>query len=130
MQNAPKIHAIGIVSANIERSLDFYSKLGLDTPKFDPNEDHFHCDLGDGLFLMWDTVELVTQFMPNYEHQAGGSIGLGFDCGAPHAVDEKYASLVAAGFESQATPWDAFWGQRYAIVKDPDGNSISIYAAL
>jgi uncharacterized glyoxalase superfamily protein PhnB len=27
-------------------------------------------------------------------------------------------------------PWDAFWGQRYATVLDPDGNSVDLFAAL
>ena len=27
-------------------------------------------------------------------------------------------------------PWDAFWGQRYASVKDPDGNQIDLFAPL
>lgn len=26
-------------------------------------------------------------------------------------------------------PWDAFWGQRYATVKDPDAYQIDIFAA-
>jgi uncharacterized glyoxalase superfamily protein PhnB len=27
-------------------------------------------------------------------------------------------------------PWDAFWGQRYAAVGDPDGNLIDLFAPL
>jgi uncharacterized glyoxalase superfamily protein PhnB len=27
-------------------------------------------------------------------------------------------------------PMDAFWGQRYAQVKDPDGTVIDLYATL
>jgi catechol 2,3-dioxygenase-like lactoylglutathione lyase family enzyme len=26
--------------------------------------------------------------------------------------------------------WEAFWGQRYAQVKDPDGNLVDLFAAL
>ena len=29
--------------------------------------------------------------------------------------------VVAAGFEGEKEPWDAFWGQRYAQLRDPDG---------
>jgi uncharacterized glyoxalase superfamily protein PhnB len=45
-------------------------------------------------------------------------------------VDEAFGKLKAAGFRSLAEPWDAFWGQRYAIVADPDDNAISLYAPL
>ena len=25
-------------------------------------------------------------------------------------------------------PWDAFWGQRYAVLHDPDGHQVDLYA--
>ena len=125
-----KMNAIGIVSADVQRSLEFYALLGLAVPVFDAAEDHFQCDLGNGVTLMWDTVKLIEQITPGYVHRKGGPIGMCFECGSVAEVDQVYASLVGAGFESDAAPWDAFWGQRYAIVKDPDGNSTSIYAPL
>ncbi|MFL6036949.1 MAG: glyoxalase, partial [Gaiellaceae bacterium] len=27
-------------------------------------------------------------------------------------------------------PFDAFWGQRYATVVDPDGNAVDLFAPL
>jgi uncharacterized glyoxalase superfamily protein PhnB len=125
-----KMNAIGIVSADMKRSLEFYGLLGVAVPSFDPEEDHFQCQLADGLSLMWDTVTLIQQITPSYTHHKGGPIGLAFDCESPTAVDEVYGRVIAAGFESEKEPWDAFWGQRYAIVTDPDGNAISLYAAL
>ena len=80
--------------------------------------------------MMWDTVDLVKQFVPEYKHGDGGSIGLALECSSPGDVDRLHARVIAAGFRSQTAPWDAFWGQRYAIVKDPDGNAISLYAPL
>jgi uncharacterized glyoxalase superfamily protein PhnB len=126
----PNLNVIGIVTADMNGSLDFYRLLGLDAPRFEPEEDHFQCDLGNGVSMMWDTVELVKQFMPEYRHGDGGSIGLAFQCGSPDEVDGLHTKVIAAGFKSQTAPWDAFWGQRYAIVKDPDGNAISLYAPL
>jgi uncharacterized glyoxalase superfamily protein PhnB len=48
---------------------------------------------------------------------------------SPAAVDELYAELAADGFGKTA-PWDAFWRQRYATLRDPDGNQIDLYAPL
>ena len=45
-------------------------------------------------------------------------------------MDEIYARVVAAGFEGEKEPWDAFWGQRYALLLDPDGVEVSLYAPL
>jgi len=37
--------------------------------------------------------------------------------------------VTEAGYRGQQAPWDAFWGQRYAVVIDPDGNWIDLFAA-
>lgn len=42
------------------------------------------------------------------------------------AVDERYESLVAAGHDSCRAPYDAFWGVRYAVVRDPAGNAVGL----
>lgn len=50
--------------------------------------------------------------------------------GSPGEVDEAYAAVVAAGYEGELAPWDAVWGQRYAVVRDPDGNQVDLFAPL
>ena len=45
-------------------------------------------------------------------------------------MDATYARLVEAGYEGKKAPFDAFWGQRYANVVDPDGNVVDLFAAL
>ena len=45
-------------------------------------------------------------------------------------VDELYSRIIQAGHDGEKEPWDAFWGQRYASILGPDGNSINIFAAL
>jgi uncharacterized glyoxalase superfamily protein PhnB len=41
-----------------------------------------------------------------------------------------YDRVVAAGHHGKTAPWDAFWGQRYATVLDPDGNQVDLFAPL
>jgi uncharacterized glyoxalase superfamily protein PhnB len=57
-------------------------------------------------------------------------MGLAFLCDSVADVDARFASVIAAGFESHKQPWDAFWGQRYAQVLDPDGNIVDLFAPL
>jgi uncharacterized glyoxalase superfamily protein PhnB len=79
---------------------------------------------------MWDTVELIRSFS-EWEPPAGGHrVGLAFLCEHPEEVDEVHAKLVAAGHPSQVLPFDAFWGQRYATILDPDGNLVDLFAPL
>lgn len=41
-------------------------------------------------------------------------------------VDNAYAELVVSGAEGVAPPADRPWGQRAAIVRDPDGNLVEL----
>ena len=58
----------------------------------------------------------------------GARIGLAFLCDSPADVDRVYAELTGLGYEGHKEPWDAFWGQRYALIRDPDGNSVDLFA--
>ncbi len=60
----------------------------------------------------------------------GDTIELAFLCDSPEEVDALHSKVVAAGYQSFKEPWSAFWGQRYAIVKDIDGNLLSLFATL
>jgi uncharacterized glyoxalase superfamily protein PhnB len=56
-------------------------------------------------------------------------MSLAFRCADPAEVDRVHAELVAGGYVSHLEPFDAFWGQRYATVHDPDGNPVDLFAA-
>lgn len=128
---APSLGLIGIVTRDLARSLAFYRALGVPVPEGLEHEPHVDVVLEGGTTLAWDTVAMVRSFDPGYEPPTGGHhIALAFDEGSPAEVDAAYARLVGAGYEGRVAPWDAVWGQRYAVVLDPDGNSIDLYAAL
>jgi uncharacterized glyoxalase superfamily protein PhnB len=118
---------VGVVSADLQRSVDFYRLLGLDLP--DADSDHVEIELPNGMRFALDSLELMKS-LGHWEEPKGHRMGMAFNAGAPAEVDAAYAKILAAGFESQTEPFDAFWGQRYAQVKDPDGNPVDIYAAL
>ncbi len=79
---------------------------------------------------MWDTLELIKQLDPDWVEPKGHRMGLAFQCSSPGDVDATHARVVAAGFRSKKEPWDAFWGQRYAQIIDPDENAVDIFAPL
>lgn len=125
-----RLDAIGLVVGDLRRSIDFYRAVGLELPDPVEGEDHYEVALEGGLRLMWDKLELVKQFMPDWVEPVGHRMGLAFHCGSPAGVDATHARVVAAGFASKSEPWDAFWGQRYAQVVDPDGNVVDLFASL
>ena len=124
----PTLDAIGIVTSNMARSVQFYRLLGVNAP--DATDDHIEATLANGLRLMWDDLELVRQIHPDWQTPVGQRLGLAFLCGSPGEVDSVHQRLMAEGFASAKEPWDAFWGQRYAQVLDPDGNIVDLFASL
>ncbi len=124
-----ELNAIGIVASDMARSIRFYRLLGLDFPET-PDEGHLEVTLAGGARLMLDSEATVRSFRPDWERAVGNQVGLAFECGSAAEVDALYAEAVGAGFQGEKAPWDAFWGQRYAQLLDPDGNPIDLYAPL
>ena len=124
----PALDAIGIVSSDLAASIAFYRLLGLEFP--DSAEDHVEATTAGGLRVMLDKVELMKQLNPDWVVPAGHPIGLAFLCSSPADVDATYDRVIAAGHRGKTPPWDAFWGQRYATVLDPDGNQVDLFAPL
>ena|SRR5690242_4307201 len=126
----PHLAAIGVVTADMASSCRFYALLGVEVGEPPEGEDHFEVTLPSGIRLMWDSVTLIKQIDPDWQPPVGQRLGLAFECGSAAEVDSTHTAVVAAGFGSKNDPWDAFWGQRYAQVVDPDGNVVDLFARL
>ena len=126
----PRIDAIGLVSSDLGRTVAFYRALGCDLA--DPSAEdggHLTTQLGD-LRLMIDTEEVMRSFDPGWQGAGSGRVTLAAQCASPAEVDRLHDELSALGSGSHLAPFDAFWGQRYATVLDPDGVRVDLYAAL
>lgn len=125
-----KLDLIGLVVKDMAASLKFYRLLGMDIPAEMDNEGHVEVTLPGGLRLAWDSLDVILSFNDEWEEPVGHRMGIAFLCDSPAEVDKLYNDVVAAGYQSHKSPWDAFWGQRYAQVKDPDDNIIDLFASL
>jgi uncharacterized glyoxalase superfamily protein PhnB len=126
---APRLDLVGIVVSDMGAALAFYRRLGLDFPEGVEDEGHVEATVG-GMRVALDSEEVIKSFDPEWQPGEGGRIGLAFLCDSPAEVDALYRDLVGAGYEGHKEPWDAFWGQRYAQVRDPDGNGVDLFAPL
>jgi uncharacterized glyoxalase superfamily protein PhnB len=87
-------------------------------------------DLG-GIRLAWDTEDTIRSFDPQWSPPTGGHrVALAFACDTPADVDAAWTELTTAGYEGHLPPWDAVWGMRYAVVHDPDGISVDLFAPI
>lgn len=127
----PRFAVIELVVTDMARSMAFYRQLGLELPPDADGESHVEAALPGGLKIAWDTVDTIRSFDPGWTPPSGGHrVALAFACDRPADVDSTYARLIEAGHEGHLPPWDAFWGMRYAVVHDPDGNPVDLFAAL
>ncbi len=120
LEAMPQLNAIGIVVSDMARSIRFYRLLGIDVPET-PDEGHLDSFLPNGVRFMLDQEEEVRSFRPDWTRETGNQLSLAFQCESAAEVDETYARVTEAGFHGEKEPWDAFWGQRYAQLQDPDG---------
>jgi catechol 2,3-dioxygenase-like lactoylglutathione lyase family enzyme len=125
---APTFNGIGLAVADMAAALAFYRDLGLELPAELDKEPHAEAVLPGGIRLMFDTHESLRTFDPDFRPPTGEGASLAFLCADPAEVDAVHDAMVAAGHRSVQQPWDAAWGQRYALLADPDGNQIDLFA--
>ncbi len=123
-----KLDAIGIVSKNLDESVRFYRLLGLNFP--DAREDHLEAVSENGMRIMLDSETLMKKLNSDWVKPVGQRMTIAFLCDSPAKVDAAFQTVATAGFKIGKEPWDAFWGQRYATVIDPDGNAVDLFAPL
>jgi uncharacterized glyoxalase superfamily protein PhnB len=127
----PQLDFFAVVVSDMTRSLSFYRRLGLEFPAGSEGEQHVEAQLGNGMRYGLDTEDVMRAFDPQWQRPTGGHLtGGAFRCDSPAEVDSVYAALLEAGGSPHKEPWDAFWGQRYAQVSDPDGTVVDLYAPL
>jgi uncharacterized glyoxalase superfamily protein PhnB len=123
-----KLDAISITSVNFAKTVQFYSLLGFEFPAFTTEEKHIEPFTKNGeVRLMIDDAEFMKS-MTGIAPKPPTHSSFAMKCTNAEEVDACAASIKAAGFKVEKEPWNAFWGQRYAIVVDPDGYQVDLFA--
>jgi catechol 2,3-dioxygenase-like lactoylglutathione lyase family enzyme len=125
---SPVLAQLNIVVADMAASVAFYRRLGLQIDTTSPfAAHHLEAKMPNGLDLALDSAEFAKRWDAGWRGQSGAArVVIGFNVPTRAAVDERYADLTAAGYTGQQPPYDAFWGARYAVVEDPDGNPVGL----
>jgi catechol 2,3-dioxygenase-like lactoylglutathione lyase family enzyme len=138
-----RLNQLNLVVADMTASLGFYRLLlsaaedtasgAADEAAFDAadNDPHLALTLPGGFRLEMDTEDAARLWHAGLRaNPASGRVVIGFAVESRAAVDERYGRLTAAGYQGRQPPFDAFWGSRYAIVADPDGNDIGLMSPV
>jgi catechol 2,3-dioxygenase-like lactoylglutathione lyase family enzyme len=119
---------VNIVVSDMDASVKFYRLLGVEIADTLPEWMPHHRSMSsiatqvDGDF---DSSTFAAQWNEGWPTGRTGVI-VGFAVSSREEVDVVYGKVIAAGHPGRQAPYDAFWGQRYAVVEDPDGVAIGI----
>ncbi len=124
MSDQPPVFGISLVVRDVDASVAFYRTLGVHiTDEMNWKSQHVGVPTGGGGHFDIDSVELTKSYDPGWEGTAPIVI---LRVPSRGDVDVAYERVTAAGHDGHLAPFDAFWGARYAVVRDPDGNHVGI----
>ena len=124
-----KLDAVGVTTSNLKKTVSFYTLLGFEFPAFKDEEKHLEATSEGSARLMIDAKDIVKDII-GQDPQPGNHSSFAIQYDSPEEVNMVAEKVMNAGFNVIKEPWDAFWGQRYAVVEDPDGYKVDLYTAL
>lgn len=132
-KSKPVLNGLNLVVRDMEATLAFYRKLGVEIPdsvvwRTESGAHHVDVPTPDGIGLDFDSVQLAKSYNAGWEAMSGSIIG--FSLPSREEVDERYREMTEAGYTGLQPPYDALWGARYAVVEDPDGNHVGLMSPL
>jgi catechol 2,3-dioxygenase-like lactoylglutathione lyase family enzyme len=133
-KSRPVFNQINLVVRDMTAMVEFYERLGVEFTGTVSPWDRHHRTFATGNMMGefdfdLDSQGFVTQWNEGWPSGRTGPI-FGFRLPSAEAVDLAYQDLTSAGYGGQQQPWDGFMGARYAVVVDPDGNSVGLMGPI
>jgi predicted lactoylglutathione lyase len=126
---APGFNQVNLIVRDMDKTVAFYRRLGL-TIDAEPGSEHVGVTFPNGVSMDLDSVGFVPMWDSASKGATGGSTVLGFSVASREAVDDLYTTLTHDGYAGRQPPYDAFFGARYAMVEDPDGNPVGLMSPI
>lgn len=123
-------HQVNLVCHNLDATIAFYRRVGLDIPddaawRTASGLHHVRIGAPGTVDLEADSHALARAYNSGFSAERGRVV-IGVRLDSREAVDTLWEALLAHGAQGLQAPFDAFWGDRYAIVEDPDGNPVGL----
>ena len=127
---------INLVCSDLEATLTFYRLLGLDIPessvwRTESGPHHVEVKMPNGLELAFDSNSLAGVYNDGSAQRTntGSRNILSFRVASADRVDAVCKKMADLGHSVSQKPYNTFWGSRYAILEDPDGNQVGLMSA-
>jgi uncharacterized glyoxalase superfamily protein PhnB len=134
MDDRPVFNQFDLAVGDMDAAIAFYRLLGveIDEPwRTASGAHHADAHFPNGNAFHLDSRAFIAVYNEGWPAaMTPGRAGvIGFQVRERETVDEIHATITAAGYESRQAPFDAFWGCRYMVVADPDGNDVGVMSA-
>jgi catechol 2,3-dioxygenase-like lactoylglutathione lyase family enzyme len=139
-QTRPILNQLNIVSANLDASIAFYRRLGVDVPEervWRTATGAHHATAAEpqtveGVTLDLDSAVFSAVWNAGWRgrRDLAGRVVVGFGVASRQEVDRLYGDMTGAGYRGLQAPYDAFWGARYAVIEDPDGLAVGLMSPV
>ena len=125
---ALELYMVGVIVEDMSKAVEFYRRLGVEIPEGSEDKPHVEVKMS-GLTFFLSTKQSNARWDPARTEASGGyRIILEFYLETREAVDAKYAELIAFGYQSHVAPYVTPFNVYFAMVNDPDGNTVLLSA--
>ncbi len=132
---ALELYMVGLVARDMDTSLDFYRRLGLAIPAGSDDKTHVGVKMESGLTFFLDSRPSAWDSKPGTKDDPGRvdaadglRVILEFYLANRDEVETKYTELKGFGYRSRREPFETSFGMYFALIDDPDGNTILLSA--
>lgn len=134
---ALELYMLGLVVQDMGKALEFYRRLGLAIPEGSETQTHVEVKMGSGLTFFLDSNP--ARWDPGFarKDEPGNTAAaesyrsvLEFYLKTRAAVEAKYSELTALGYQGRRAPYATPFGMCFALIDDPDGNTLLLSGDL
>ncbi|HXK21917.1 MAG TPA: VOC family protein [Myxococcota bacterium] len=133
----PILSQVDLIARDMDATIAFYRALGVEIPeqaiwRTPSGIHHVDAPMSGGLILHFDSPALAKVYDRGWREPTGTGTRsvLTFRVASREEVDRLHGRVTSLGYASAQPPFDAFWGARYAIVEDPDGNHVGLMSEI
>ena len=133
-EQRPTLNQVNFIARDWDAMLAFYRLLGFDLGaggEWPPGSGARHAAVATHAgetTVEFDNPPMLRMYADDAEQIPNVLIGLSYPTAA--GVDATVARVGAGGHSVRQPAYDAFWGARYAIVQDPDGNVVGLMGPI
>ncbi|HET8852558.1 MAG TPA: VOC family protein [Ktedonobacteraceae bacterium] len=121
---ALQLSMVGLTVQDMEKSKEFYRRLGLAVPEENPKQPPLMINMEGEFTLFLAPGSIQSERTASGEHIENYRVLFEYYVKSQAAVEAKYAELIGYGYQSYRAPFLYANGMYYALINDPDGNTI------